>query len=71
VRYFSQKYLEVSETYCIFVLETHIRRNNMATITLSPEIHDILNIPIIGELTPDDINGDNARMEYYKEKFRL
>jgi len=43
----------------------------MATITLSPEIHDILNIPIIGELTPDDINGDNARMEYYKEKFRL
>ena len=35
---------------------------------LSPEIRDILSMPIIGQLDADDINGDKARMEYYKEK---
>ncbi len=38
---------------------------------LSPEIQDILNMPIIGQLDADDINGDKARMEYYKEKYGL
>ena len=38
---------------------------------LSPEIQDILNMPIIGQLDADDINGDKARMEYYKEKYEL
>ncbi len=33
-----------------------------------PEIRDILSMPIIGQLDADDINGDKARMEYYKEK---
>ena len=36
---------------------------------LSPEIQDILSMPIIGQLDADDINGDKARMEYYKEKY--
>ena len=30
---------------------------------LSPEIQDILSMPIIGQLDADDINGDKARME--------
>ena len=38
---------------------------------LSPEIRDILSMPIIGPLDADDINGDKARMEYYKEKYEL
>ena len=38
---------------------------------LSPEIQDILSLPIIGQLDADDINGDKARMEYYKEKYEL
>ena len=38
---------------------------------LSPEILDILSMPIIGQLDADDINGDKARMEYYKEKYGL
>ena len=38
---------------------------------LSPEIQDILSMPIIGQLDADDINGDKARMEYYKEKYEL
>ena len=36
-----------------------------------PEIRDILSMPIIGQLDADDINGDKARMEYYKEKYGL
>ena len=38
---------------------------------LSPEIQAILNMPLIGHLDADDINGDKARMEYYKEKYSL
>ena len=38
---------------------------------LSPEIQDILNMPIIGQLDADDINGEKARMEYCKEKYDL
>lgn len=38
---------------------------------LSPEIQDILSMPIIGQIDADDINGDKARMEYYKEKYEL
>ena len=38
---------------------------------LSPEIQDILSMPIIGQLDADDINGEKARMEYYKEKYGL
>jgi hypothetical protein len=38
---------------------------------LSPEIRDILSMPIIGQLDADDINCDKARMEYYKEKYGL
>ena len=38
---------------------------------LSPEIQDILSMPIIGQIDADDINGDKARMEYYKEKYGL
>ena len=34
---------------------------------LSPEIQDILSMPIIGQLDADDINGDKARMEYYNQ----
>jgi len=38
---------------------------------LSPEIQDILNMPIIGQLDADDITGEKARMEYCKEKYDL
>lgn len=38
---------------------------------LSPEIQDILSMPIVGHLDADDINGDKSRMEYYKDKYGL
>ena len=38
---------------------------------LSPQIQEILNMPLVGHLDADDINGDKARMEYYKEKYGL
>lgn len=38
---------------------------------LAPELQEILNMPRSGNLENDDINGINARMEYYKEKYGL
>jgi hypothetical protein len=38
---------------------------------LAPELQEILNMPRIGHLDEDDVNGDKARMEYYKEKYGL
>ena len=38
---------------------------------LSPVIQDILSMPVVGQLDADDINGDKACMEYYKEKYGL
>lgn len=38
---------------------------------LSQELQDILNMPRNGEIDADDINGEEARMEYYKEKYNL
>jgi hypothetical protein len=38
---------------------------------LSPEIQDILSMPIIGQLDADDINGDKARMEYYTRRHTI
>ena len=36
---------------------------------LAPELQEILDMPRIGHI--DDINGEDARMEYYKEKYEL
>ena len=44
------------------------KKYKIQPIEKSPEIRDILSMPIIGQLDADDINGDKARMEYYKEK---
>jgi hypothetical protein len=38
---------------------------------LAPEVQEILNMPLIGEIPSDDVNGEDARMEYYKEKYNL
>lgn len=38
---------------------------------LAPELQDILSMPRTGHIDEDDINGDQARMEYYKEKYNL
>jgi len=38
---------------------------------LAPELQEILNMPRVGHLDEDDINGEKARMEYYKEKYGL
>ena len=38
---------------------------------LNQELQDILNMPRNGEIDADDINGEEARMEYYKEKYNL
>ena len=38
---------------------------------LAPELQEILNMPINGKIDADDINGEKARMEYYKEKYEL
>ena len=38
---------------------------------LEPEIKDILNRERTGSLDANDINGEEARLEYYKEKYML
>ena len=38
---------------------------------LAPEVQEILNLPIKGTIDPDDINAEEARMDYYKEKYGL
>lgn len=38
---------------------------------LNQEMQDILNMSRNGEIDADDINGEEARMEYYKEKYNL
>lgn len=38
---------------------------------LEPELQDILNMPRTGTVDAVGINGDKARMEYYKEKYDL
>lgn len=38
---------------------------------LAPELQEILNMPRSGQIDADDINGEKARMEYYKEKYNL
>ena len=38
---------------------------------LDQELQDILNMPRNGDIDANDINGEEARMEYYKEKYML
>ena len=38
---------------------------------LEPEIKDILNMERTGSLDANDINGEETRIEYYKEKYML
>ena len=38
---------------------------------LSPEIQDIMSIPMIGKIDANDVNADEARAEYYKDKYML
>ena len=39
--------------------------------SLDPQLQDILNMPRKGMVDSDDVNGEEARMEYYKEKYML
>ncbi len=48
------------------------RKFNMLPIeSLDQNLQDILNMPRNGEIAADDVNGEEARMEYYKEKYML
>lgn len=38
---------------------------------LEPEIKNILNMERTGSLDANDINGEEARIDYYKEKYML
>lgn len=38
---------------------------------LEPEVQEIMNMPRMGSLDAGDVNGDEARIEYYKEKYNL
>lgn len=38
---------------------------------LSPVLQGILNMPRTGQIDADDVNGTQARDEYYKEKYDL
>ena len=38
---------------------------------LALELQEILDMPRLGHIDKDDINGEEARMEYYKEKYEL
>jgi hypothetical protein len=37
--------------------------------SLDPQLQDILNMPRKGMIDSDDVNGEEARMEYYREKY--
>lgn len=36
---------------------------------LEPELQDIINMPRTGQIDGNDLNGEQVRMEYYKEKY--
>ena len=38
---------------------------------LALELQEILDMPRFGHIDKDDINGEEVRMEYYKEKYEL
>ena len=38
---------------------------------LSPELQEIMRMPIVGSIDADDINAEKERMSYYKEKYSL
>ena len=38
---------------------------------LEPELQEIISMPRIGHVDADDLNGDQARIDYYKEKYSL
>ena len=39
--------------------------------SLDHNLQDILNMQRNGKIDADDVNGEEARMEYYKEKYML
>ena len=43
----------------------------LPTKELEPEIQEILSMPRKGIIDANDVNGDDARIEYYKEKYML
>lgn len=38
---------------------------------LEPELQEIISMPRIGHVDADDLNGEEARLDYYKEKYSL
>lgn len=38
---------------------------------LSPELQEIMRMPIKGSIDVDDLNAEKERMSYYKEKYSL
>jgi hypothetical protein len=38
---------------------------------LSPELQEIMRMPIEGSIDVDDLNAEKERMSYYKEKYSL
>ena len=38
---------------------------------LSPVLKEVLSIPLQGKMNPEDVNGNEAREEYYKEKYGI
>ena len=38
---------------------------------LDPELQEIMKMPIVGSIGTDDINAEEERMSYYKEKYSL
>ena len=36
---------------------------------LEPELQDIINMPRTGQIDGNDLNGEQVRMEYHKEKY--
>ena len=56
-----------------FVQETPKRKRfkMLPVEELSPELQEIMRMPIEGSINADDINAEEERMSYYKEKYLL
>ena len=41
------------------------------TDLLEPELQEIISMPRAGRIDSEDLNGEQARIDYYKEKYSL
>lgn len=72
---FAQRQNQSVDEFIVTLIHNHARQKRefqMKSVNeLEPVLQDILSMPVINPLDEEDVNGDKARWEYYKEKYEL